>query len=129
MNNIPQVISHATGMEMDKERLWKTFQRIRTLVRAVNVRRGLRRKDERPPEDHWAVRDERYEQELLSKYYAFKGWNSEGIPTRQTLEQLDLGYAADDLERRGILMAAAGISACEPAATGERIPARTGGLR
>ena len=114
MNNIPQMISHATGMEMDKERLWKTFQRIRTLVRAVNVRRGLRRKDERPPEDHWAVRDEKYEQELLSKYYAFKGWNSEGIPTRQTLEQLDLGYAADDLERRGILTADAGVSACEP---------------
>jgi aldehyde:ferredoxin oxidoreductase len=117
MNNIPQMISHASGMQMDKERLWKTFQRIRTLVRCVNVRRGLRRKDERPPEDHWAVRDERYEQELLGKYYAFKGWNSEGIPTRQTLQQLDLGYAADDLERRGILAADAGVSACEPTAT------------
>ena len=103
MNNIPQIISLATGMEMDKEKLWKTFQRIRTLVRAVNVRRGLRRKDERPPEDHWAVRDEKYEQELLSKYYEFKGWNSEGIPTRQTLESLDMGYVADDLEQRGIL--------------------------
>jgi aldehyde:ferredoxin oxidoreductase len=93
----------------------------------VNVRRGLRRKDERPPEDHWAVRDERYEQELLSKYYAFKGWNGEGIPTRRTLEQLDLAYAADDLEQRGILAAAAGVSACEPAATAEPIRARMGG--
>ena len=103
MNNIPQVISFATGFEMDKEKLWKIFQRNRTLVRAVNVRRGLRRKDERPPEDHWAVRDEKYEQELLSKYYEFKGFNSEGIPTRQTLEELELGYVADDLEQRGIL--------------------------
>jgi aldehyde:ferredoxin oxidoreductase len=49
------------------------------------------------------VRDEKYEQELLSKYYAFKGWNTDGIPTRQTLERLDLAYAADDLEGRGIL--------------------------
>jgi len=105
MNNIPQVISLATGMEMDKEKLWKAFQRIRTLVRAVNVRRGLRRKDERPPEDHWAVRDEEYEQMLLTKYYEFKGWNSEGIPTRKTLDRLDLGYAADDLEERGLLAA------------------------
>ena len=103
MNNIPAAIALATGTEMDKPRLWKNFQRIRTLIRAVNVRRGLRRKDERPPEDHWAVRDEKYEQELLSKYYTFKGWNSEGIPTRQTLEQLDLAYVADDLEQRGIL--------------------------
>ena len=119
MNNIPQMIAHASGMQMDKARLWKTFQRIRTLVRAVNVRRGLRRKDERPPEDHWAVRDEKYEQELLSKYYAFKGWNGEGIPTRQTLEDLDLAYVADDLERRGILAADAGVSALEQAATAE----------
>jgi aldehyde:ferredoxin oxidoreductase len=121
MNNIPQIISLATGMEMDKEKLWKAFQRIRTLVRAVNVRRGLRRKDERPPEDHWAVRDEKYEQELLSKYYGFKGWNSEGIPTRQTLERLDMGYVADDLEQRGILTAGENISAREPLAEAAKI--------
>jgi aldehyde:ferredoxin oxidoreductase len=100
MNNIPKVVSLATGLDMDKERLWKIFQRIRTLVRAVNVRRGMRRKDERPPEDHWAVRDEEYEQALLSKYYEFKGFSSDGIPTRQTLERLDLDYVADDLEQR-----------------------------
>jgi len=105
MNNIPQAVALATGMEMDKTRLWKNFQRIRTLVRAVNVRRGMRRKDERPPEDHWAVRDEKVEQALLSKYYAFKGWNEEGIPTRQWLEKLDLADVADDLEQRGILAA------------------------
>ena len=105
MNNIPEIVSLATGVKMSKEDLWKTSQRIRALVRAVNVRRGLRRKHERPPEDHWAVRDEKSEQALLSKYYEFKGWNSEGIPTRQKLEKLDLGYVADDLEQRGILTA------------------------
>jgi len=96
-------IELAVGVEVDKARLWKTFQRIRTLVRALNNRRGLRRRHERPPEDHWAVRNEAYEQELLGRYYAFKGWNGEGIPTRKTLERLDLGDVADDLERRGIL--------------------------
>ena len=105
INNIPRIIALATGMEMNKERLWDTAQRIRALVRAVNVRRGLRRKHERPPEDHWAVRDEDFEQKLLSKYYEFKGWTGEGIPTRQKLERLDLGYVADDLEQRGILTA------------------------
>ena len=103
MNNIPQMISMATGLDMDKDKLWKTFQRIRTLVRAVNVKRGLRRKDERPPEDHWAVRDEGYEQKLLDKYYRFKGFNRQGIPTREALERLDLHFVADDLEQRGIL--------------------------
>jgi aldehyde:ferredoxin oxidoreductase len=53
------------------------------------------------------VRDEAYEQALLTKYYEFKGWNSEGIPTRETLDKLDLGYVADDLEERGVLERAA----------------------
>ena len=121
MNNIPQIIAYATGLEMDKPKLWKTFQRIRTLVRAVNVKRGLRRKDERPPEDHWAVRDEKYEQELLSKYYAFKGWNEQGIPTRETLEGLDLGYVADELEEIGILTADDKAPAAERVADAAKI--------
>jgi aldehyde:ferredoxin oxidoreductase len=101
--NIPELISLSTGFDFDKDKLWKTFQRIRTLVRAVNVRRGLRRKDERPPEDHWAVRDERFEQKLLDDYYDFKGWTSDGIPTKETLDQLDLNYVSEDFIKRGIL--------------------------
>jgi aldehyde:ferredoxin oxidoreductase len=103
MNNLPQLVSLATGFDMSKDKLWKTAQRIRALVRAVNNRRGLRRKHDRPPEDHWAIRNEEYEQDLLSKYYAFKGWTMDGVPTRDKLESLDLGYVADDLEQRGIL--------------------------
>ena len=101
--NIPQLISLSTGLEFDKDKLWKTFQRIRTLVRAVNVRRGLRRKDERPPEDHWAVRDEKTEQKLLDDYYDFKGWNRDGIPTKKTLDDLGLNYVSEDFIKRGIL--------------------------
>lgn len=103
MNNIPDFLSLSTGMAIDKDGLWKNFQRIRTLVRAVNVRRGLRRKDERPPEDHWAVRDEAFEQQLLSDYYTFKGWNEDGVPTKETLDKLDLGFVSEDFIRRGIL--------------------------
>jgi aldehyde:ferredoxin oxidoreductase len=102
--NIPELISLSTGFDFDKDKLWKTFQRIRTLVRAVNVRRGLRRKDERPPEDHWAVRDERFEQKLLDDYYGFKGWTSDGVPTKETLDKLDLNYVSEDFIKRGILI-------------------------
>ena len=103
LNNLPEVISMATGFEMSKDELFTTSQRIRNLVRAVNVRRGLCRKLERPPEDHWAVRDEEMEQALLSKYYKFRGWTDDGIPTRELLESLGLDYIATDLEERGIL--------------------------
>jgi aldehyde:ferredoxin oxidoreductase len=58
---------------------------------------------ERPPEDHWAVRNEEYEQQLLTKYYDFKGWTFDGIPTKETLEKLNLDYVAEDLIKRGVL--------------------------
>ncbi len=103
IHNIPELIEFSTGIPMDKDKLWEIFERNRTLVRAVNARRGLRRKDERPPEDHWAVRDEDMEQKLLDKYYMFKGFNREGIPTKERLEELSLEYVAKDLIERQIL--------------------------
>jgi aldehyde:ferredoxin oxidoreductase len=103
IHNIPQLISLATGMDFDKEKLWRVFQRNRNLVRALNVRRGMRRADERPPEDHWAVRNEEREQSLLSAYYEFKGWTVDGIPTKDTLDDLGLSYISDDFLQRGIL--------------------------
>ena len=103
IHNIPTFISLATGMDFDKQSLWEVFQRNRNLVRALNVRRGMRRADERPPENHWAVRDEQKEQDLLSAYYEFKGWTPDGIPTKETLEKLGMGYVAEDFVKRGIL--------------------------
>ncbi|SDU65509.1 aldehyde ferredoxin oxidoreductase N-terminal domain-containing protein [Desulfobacula phenolica] len=113
IHNIPKLISLATGIDMDEEKLWKCFQRNRTLIRSFNVRRGLRRKDERPPEDHWAVRDEEKEQKLLSEYYAFKGWTEDGIPLKETLDKLGLQYVSEDLLKRGILTDDETISANE----------------
>ena len=103
IHNMPPLISLATGMKLDEAGLWKIFQRNRNLVRALNVRRGMRRIDEKPPEDHWAVRDHEFEQKLLDDYYEFKGWNNDGIPTRETLDKLGLDYVSEDFIRRGIL--------------------------
>ena len=58
---------------------------------------------ERPPEDHWAVRNEEYEQLLLTKYYDFKGWTFDGIPTKETLEELSLGDVAESLIENNVL--------------------------
>lgn len=101
--NLPNFIHNATGIEIDSDGLWKIAARNRNLIRAFNIRRGLRRADEAPPADHWKIRDPETEQKTLDAYYEFKGWNKEGIPTRETLEKLDLGYVADDLAQRGII--------------------------
>jgi benzoyl-CoA reductase subunit BamB len=103
IHNYPHFISSATGMDMDEEGLKKIYKRNRTLLRAINVRRGLRRVDEKPPEDHWKKRFPELEAQLLDAYYKFKGWNNDGIPTKESLQELDLAYVAEDFEQRGIL--------------------------
>ncbi len=103
IHNYPKIISAATGMDLDEEGLKKIYRRNRNLLRAVNVRRGLRRADEVPPEDHWKKRFPELEAQLLDAYYKFKGWDNDGVPTKKTLEELDLGYVAEDLEQRGII--------------------------
>jgi len=101
--NLPEFISLATGMDLDSDGLWEIARRNRNLVRALNIRRGLRRSDEKPPEDHWKKRDPEMETRMLDAYYEFKGWNHDGIPTQQTLDALGLDFVSDDFVKRGIL--------------------------
>jgi len=103
IHNYPAFISSATGIDMDEAGLWQTAKRNRTLLRAVNVRRGMRRADEKPPEDHWKKRFPELESKLLDEYYKFKGWDNQGIPTKESLQELDLAYVSEDLEQRGII--------------------------
>ncbi|MGD0230664.1 MAG: aldehyde ferredoxin oxidoreductase N-terminal domain-containing protein [Syntrophorhabdales bacterium] len=103
IHNYPLLISAATGIDMDEEKLKKIYRRNRNLIRAINVRRGLRRADEKPPADHWRKRFPELEEKLLDTFYKFKGWNNDGIPTKETLQELGLGYVAEDLLQRGIL--------------------------
>jgi benzoyl-CoA reductase subunit BamB len=103
IHNFPNFISAATGIDLDEEGLSKVYSRIRNLIRAFNIRRGLTRADEKPPEDHWRKRFPELEEELLDAYYKFKGWDSRGIPTKKTLNELGMDYVSIDLEQRGIL--------------------------
>ena len=103
IHNYPKLISAATGMDLDEEGLKKIVNRNRNLHRAYNIRLGLTRADEKPPEDHWRHRFPELEEDLLTTYYTYKGWNYDGIPTRQRLHELDLDYVAEDLTRRGFL--------------------------
>ncbi len=103
LHNYPKLVSAATGMDLDENGLRKIAGRSRNLHRAFNNRRGMTRADEKPPEDHWKHRFPEIEENLLTTYYKFKGWSYDGIPTKEKLQELDLGYVAEDLEKRGIL--------------------------
>ncbi len=102
IHNYPALISAATGMDLDEAGLTQVTRRNRTLVRAVNVRRGMRRADDKPPEDHWKKRFPELEAKLLDAYYQFKGWDNQGIPTKESLHELSMDFVAEDFEQRGI---------------------------
>jgi benzoyl-CoA reductase subunit BamB len=120
IHNYPKLVSAATGLDMDEAGLRQVYKRNRNLIRAINVRRGLRRADEKPPEDHWKKRFPELEAKLLDAYYAFKGWNHEGIPTQETLHELGMDYVAEDLVQRGILKDNGGAPSKESAAALEK---------
>ena len=103
IHNLPTFISTATGIDMDEAGLSQASRRNRTLIRAVNVRRGMRRNDEKPPEDHWKKRFPELEAKLLDEYYKFKGWNNQGIPTKESLNELALDYVSEYFIQKGIL--------------------------
>ena len=120
IHNYPKFIAYGAGIEMDEEKLTEATKRYRTLVRAVNIRRGMRRKDEKPPEDHWQIRDPEMETKLLDAYYEFKGWNNDGIPTREMLDELGLDYVSEDFLQRGILKDSEAAPAKETSAAKEK---------
>ena len=118
--NLPDFISHATGLDLDSDAIWEIGRRNRNLVRALNIRRGLRRADEKPPEDHWKIRDPEMETLLLDEYYKFKGWNNDGIPTKETLDELGLDYVSKDFIERSILTDGDSASSNETSAEKEK---------
>jgi benzoyl-CoA reductase subunit BamB len=103
IHNYPKFISSGAGIDMDEAKLTQAARRYRTLIRAINIGRGMRRKDDKPPENHWKRRYPELEKELLDTYYKFKGWNKEGIPTKESLHELGLDYVSEEFTRRGIL--------------------------
>ena len=105
IHNLPGLISSGAGFDLDEEALVHLTKRNRNLVRANNLRRGMTRADERPPEDHWKKRFPELEQKLLDEYYKYKGWNKDGVPTKETLHELALDYVYEDFVERGILKA------------------------
>ncbi|WP_336345248.1 aldehyde ferredoxin oxidoreductase family protein [Halalkalicoccus ordinarius] len=91
------------GYDHTPETLRRTGERIWTLTRLFNVREGLEREaDAVPtpltepavggPNDGHAIDAGEFEA-LLDRYYAARGWDERGRPTRETLDRLGL----DDL--------------------------------
>jgi len=99
-----EVIHAATGLSMDAGAVVQVGERIVNIERAFLVREGITRKDDtmpsrflREPFTNGNSKGSVFELEpMLNEYYAERGWDLRtGIPSRQKLKQLDLGYVSD----------------------------------
>lgn len=109
-----ELLSAALGKRITVGRLSEMGERIHNVEKAFNVRVGMSRKDDYPPqrflesttsnrisEEH--LEPAKYES-MLDEYYELRGWQVEtGLPTKQRLVDLGLGEVAEELERLGRL--------------------------
>jgi aldehyde:ferredoxin oxidoreductase len=104
-----QLVRYVTGWEdINFEDLQLVGERRLNMMRAFNAREGFNRKNDTLPvkmfqplkggvSDGWVL-DRNEIEAAMDQYFQFCGWNVEtGIPTRAKLEELELGWVADQL--------------------------------
>ena len=108
MAELADVITAVTGEETTAKDLLTFGARRLNLLRAFNAREGItRERDTLPkrlfeplvggPTDGQSVDRSKFDA-ALEMYYEMAGWDAEtGNPTRDTLENLELGWVADEI--------------------------------
>jgi aldehyde:ferredoxin oxidoreductase len=96
--SVLSMLNMVTGWEMKLDELIKVGERTYNLKRVFNLRCGATRSDdtlpkrflEEPLADGGSKGEVVQLEAMLNKYYELRGWDENGIPTRQKLEDLDL---------------------------------------
>jgi len=98
LTNIHQWLKSITGWDISLEELIKAGERISNLKRLYNIRLGFSRRDDllhprlltHKRGTGGAAENLPHIGKMLSEYYAFRGWNEEGIPRVEKLKELGL---------------------------------------
>jgi aldehyde:ferredoxin oxidoreductase len=107
MDLYSKLLQSATGIEKFKnpKYLWLVGERIFNLERAFNIREGFNANQDAMPDrilkepvPREPSKGQVFELDtLLQDYYLVRGWNKQGIPTKEKLEALGLAEAANQL--------------------------------
>lgn len=93
-----RLLTSITGWELSLNDLMLCGERIYNLMRMVNVRRGIGKKDDTLPQriltqtrgSGGAAHSIPLLEPMLKEYYTVRGWNEKGLPTDEKLRALDL---------------------------------------
>jgi aldehyde:ferredoxin oxidoreductase len=98
MEVIARLLSAATGWDFRMEELMKAGERIYNMERLFNAKVGFTRKDdtlptrilkEKMPEGP-AIGNTVELDEMLNEYYTIRGWNKDGIPKEEKVQELEI---------------------------------------
>lgn len=117
LEDIVEMYAYTTGQFVSGDYLMKAGQRLQNLERLFNyIHAGFSRQNDMPPEKlvKIAVGDGPYKgekldlekwNEMLDIYYSCHNWNKEtGLPTKQTLKQLEMDDIITILEAKGVYL-------------------------
>jgi len=98
-----KLIFLVSGMSYTKSQLMELGERIYTIERMFNNREGFSRKDDNLPERYFKeatpiglpiVRHKKINrvkfEKMLDEYYNLHGWDKNGVPTKETLQKLEI---------------------------------------
>jgi aldehyde:ferredoxin oxidoreductase len=106
-NHLVQMARAVTGWDLNLWEMMKVGERRLNMMRAFNAREGFTRKDDALPPKLAKPRvggpsdgifiDPAEVEQAKDVYYAMCGWDEQGVPTRTKLEELSLGWVADEI--------------------------------
>lgn len=106
--NAVSLMKAVTGIEIEPEAIEVIGERINNLARVFNIQEGFTRADDNLPERLMTepIKAGASKGQLISRsdldfmldeYYKARGWDSNGVPTREKLGELNLEYASEKM--------------------------------
>ncbi|MCD6488817.1 MAG: aldehyde ferredoxin oxidoreductase family protein [Desulfurococcales archaeon] len=112
LEHYPRMLSAAIGLDVTLDYLFTIADRVYALIRAFWIRensewskvmdyppmRWFKEPLTKGPFKGWKLDLEKYEK-MLELYYKLRGWNTNGVPTKETLKKLNLDYTIPVLSK------------------------------
>ena len=107
-DELAEVYQLISGISMNGKKLIKTGEKIHNLAKCFNIREGVSRNDDYPPErvfkeklqnepNRGAIIDKKGYDIMLDEYYKSRGWTNMGIPSKAKLKELGLEFCINDM--------------------------------